>query len=55
MSSHVLYVHIGKLIIKSSQEKLEMSRSHFKTNTWWYLWSNTPPCGSFHGFDLCIN
>ena len=29
MSSHVLYVHKGKLIIIPSQEKLEMSQSHF--------------------------
>jgi len=30
MSSHVLYVHKGKLIIRSSQEKLEISQSHFQ-------------------------
>jgi len=30
MSSHVLYVHKGKLIIRPSQEKLEMSQSHFQ-------------------------
>jgi len=30
MSSHVLYIHKGKLIIRSSQEKLEMSQSHFQ-------------------------
>jgi len=30
MSSHVLYVHKGKLILKPSLEKLEMSQSHFQ-------------------------
>jgi len=30
MSSYVLYVHKGNLIIRPSQEKLEMSQSHFQ-------------------------
>jgi len=29
MSSHVLHVHTGKLIIRPSLEKFEMSQSHF--------------------------
>jgi len=29
MISHVLHVHKGKLIIRQSPEKLEMSQSHF--------------------------
>jgi len=30
MSSHVLYVNKGKLIIRPTPEKLEMSQSHFQ-------------------------
>jgi len=30
MSSHLLYVHKGKLIIRPSQDKLEMSQSNFQ-------------------------
>jgi len=30
MSSHVLYVHKGKLILRLSLEKIEMSQSHFQ-------------------------
>jgi len=43
MSSRVLYVHKGKLIIRPSLEKLEMSQSHFQ-NEYMVCGPIHPPC-----------